>query len=163
MSTAASAIYRRWPSRVEVIEHAIYDDFLIRAEPPTGHLHRDLSRFVELTTEAFGAPAARAAIPGLLSAYQDSAQTPRPDVRSLAPIVRASFRRLLAAAGPDAVSAEVEPDSVLDLLVGSVVFRTFMLPTTPRAGASDDTVDLLVRAVAPRPASPAVPASAVPT
>ena len=62
----ASAIYRRWPSRVEIIEQAVFPGFGTITVRPTGELRRDFRRFVRSYVTTLGSPVARAAAPGLL-------------------------------------------------------------------------------------------------
>ena len=57
----ASAIYRRWPSRIELIEEAAFPGISPADVHPTGDLGRDLHRFIRAYMAAFDAPAARAA------------------------------------------------------------------------------------------------------
>src|SRR3954452_13494248 len=62
----ASAIYRRWPSRIAIIEQVVFPGLASLAVEPTGDLRKDLRRFLRAYLTALGAPAARAAIPSLL-------------------------------------------------------------------------------------------------
>ena len=56
----ASALYRRWSSRIELIEEAIFPGFDPPAVEPTGDLRADLLRFLGAYLAAFGSPAALA-------------------------------------------------------------------------------------------------------
>jgi AcrR family transcriptional regulator len=42
----ASAIYRRWPSRIELIEEATFPGLSPLSVQPTGDLRRDLAAFI---------------------------------------------------------------------------------------------------------------------
>lgn len=64
----APAIYRRWSTRSEIIEQAVFSGFAQIVVRPTGDLRRDLRRFVRAYLAVFDSPAARAAMPGLLAA-----------------------------------------------------------------------------------------------
>src|SRR6478736_4893636 len=66
----ASALYRRWPSRIELIEDAIFPGFDPPTVEPTGDLRVDLLRFLRAYLRAFGSPALRAAAPGLMAHHQ---------------------------------------------------------------------------------------------
>ncbi|MFE2416730.1 hypothetical protein [Streptomyces hokutonensis] len=66
----ASAIYRRWPSRIELIEEATFPGLSPVSVRPTRDLRRDLRRFIRAYLAAFGAPAARAAAAGLFAHSQ---------------------------------------------------------------------------------------------
>ena len=59
-----SAIYRRWPSRIELIEEAVFPGFSPLDVQPTGDLRRDVRRFIDAYLEVFSAPAAARAAAG---------------------------------------------------------------------------------------------------
>jgi AcrR family transcriptional regulator len=52
----ASAIYRRWPSRIELIEEATFPGLRPLSVRPTGDLGRDLRRFIRAYLAAFSEP-----------------------------------------------------------------------------------------------------------
>nr|MDT0663650.1 helix-turn-helix domain-containing protein [Micromonospora sp. DSM 115978] len=87
----ASAIYRRWPSRIELIEEATFPGLSPLSVQPTGDLRRDLRRFVRAYVAAFSAPAARAAAAGLFAHYQTTARD-RPPELHLRVSARPQFR-----------------------------------------------------------------------
>ena len=62
----ASAIYRRWPSRIELIEEATFPGLSPLSVQPTGDLRRDLRQFIRAYLAAFSAPAAAPGVPGNL-------------------------------------------------------------------------------------------------
>jgi AcrR family transcriptional regulator len=144
----ASAIYRRWRSRIELIEEAVAPA-PPRLGPPTGDLARDLARFERVFRRALTTPAGRAAVPALLAAYQ-AGQTGRPPEAWLRGSWRPLFRDVLRSAGPSAVDVTVDPDAVFDLLLGSILVQAFVPTAAPRPNAPGYTVELLCRMVAPR-------------
>jgi AcrR family transcriptional regulator len=75
----SSALYRRWPSRIELIEEAIFPGFDPPIVAPTGDLRTDLLRFLQAYSAAFGSPAARAAAPGLMAHHQASGASGSPE------------------------------------------------------------------------------------
>jgi AcrR family transcriptional regulator len=140
----ASAIYRRWSSRVRLIEDAAYPGPGQVAAEPTGDLGADLTLLLEGLLEILTRPAARAAVPGLMVAYQSEGRWPSVD--RFSPVSsRPQLRRILAAAGPDQVDPEVDPDAVFDLMLGSILVHSFV--PTPDAGQRDTAsiVELLCR------------------
>jgi AcrR family transcriptional regulator len=148
----ASAIYRRWPSRIELIEDASARGVGDVSVPVTGDLRRDLGRFVRAYERTFMAPAARAAIPALLSIYQH--QSAPPSSQHWAHLsVRPTFYEILAAAGAVAVDPAVDPDDVFDLLLGVLLARALVPVVADRRRSVEVIVDLVVRALRPAPAS----------
>src|SRR5262245_60091642 len=98
----SSAIYRRWPSRIELIEDAVYPGPAPTMDvEPTGDLQADLARFVDGFLAVLTTPAARAALPGLMVQYQTDGGWPASD-RWTPVSSRPQFQRILAAA-PDEV------------------------------------------------------------
>jgi AcrR family transcriptional regulator len=145
----ASTIYRRWPSRIELIEEAVFPGFDEMTITPTGDVRQDLRRFLEAYSTAYTSPAWRAALPGLLAAFQ-SPQSARRRRPGFAANMRPHFLAMMAAAEPGSVDDNISPDDVLDLLIGAVMFKAWLEPLSDRAGAPDRTADLLDRVIAPR-------------
>ena len=144
----ASAIYRRWPSRIELIEEAVFpgfDDVSIR---PTGDLRRDVGRFIGAYERTLSSPAARAAMPGLLASYQQGA-SPHPAQKWLRVSARPHFRAILEAAGPGSVDSDIDPDDVFDLILGTVLARALVPTVVRRTRSAEHIVDLVVRALRP--------------
>ncbi|CUU54819.1 DNA-binding transcriptional regulator, AcrR family [Parafrankia irregularis] len=141
----APAIYRRWPSRIAMIENAVFPGFDSVAVRATGDLRRDLQRYVDAFLATFDQPAARAAFPALLSVYQSD-----PENNALAGRVgsgvRESFREMLAAAA-GSTAVDVSGDDVLDMLMGTVLFHVFVRRFSGRDMSSDYIAGLLNRAV----------------
>jgi AcrR family transcriptional regulator len=144
----ASAIYRRWPSRLELIATATTPDLDKLAVEPTGDLRTDLRRFVQAYLEQFDAPVNRAALPGMLAIPTDSDEY-RALMHRVGQGIRPAFRAALAAAPAGSVDPAVDPDTVLDVVIGTALYRVFIHPFTGRSGDADDVTDLLLRALRP--------------
>lgn len=142
----ASAIYRRWSSRIDIIEQAIFPGLSAVSVQPTGDLRRDLRRFIRAYLATFGAPAARAAAPGLLASYVSGGQ--RAPEAWLAVSARPQFLDILRAA-PDEVDADVDPDDVFDVLLGAILGRTLVPTIAERNRPIERLVELTLRMLAP--------------
>jgi AcrR family transcriptional regulator len=140
----ASALYRRWPSRIEMITEATFPGLDPGSVAPTGDLRRDLRRFIRAYTAAFTAPAARAAAGGLLAHIQSS-PAPRPPELNLRVSARPQFRAILAAAPPGAVDPVLDPDDVFDLLLGAILVRILLPAATARRHRAERVVDMVMR------------------
>ncbi|WP_311983583.1 TetR/AcrR family transcriptional regulator [Parafrankia sp. CH37] len=160
----ASTIYRRWPSRIELIESAIFPGLGALVVAPTGDVREDLRRYVAAYRQLFGSPAARAGIPGLLAAYQAEPQRHGTLVERVGQDVRPAFRATLAAAAPGTIDPAVDPDGVMDLLIGAALYQSFIRPFAGRADEADEAddhyqddrvCDLLLRALRPDTGEPA--------
>jgi AcrR family transcriptional regulator len=143
----ASAIYRRWPNRVILIQEVTLPLFREGRFRPTGDLGRDLKRFVTAFAKQYATPAARAAIPGLFAAYQADAVTAPEEWTRIS--LRPQFNAILDAAGPGLVDPAVDRDDVFDMLLGAVLARTFVPTVAVRRPPIDRTIDLVVRMLRP--------------
>jgi AcrR family transcriptional regulator len=145
-----SAIYRRWPSRIELIEEAVFPGFDEVSIRPTGDLRLDLRRFIRAYERTLSSPGARAAVPGLLASYhEEQTASPHPARKWLRVSTRPHFRAILQAAGPQRVDPNIDPDDVFDLLLGSVLARALVPTVVRRTRSADHVVDLVVRALRP--------------
>jgi AcrR family transcriptional regulator len=130
-----AALYRRWPSRSRLVEHAIFPGFPDLELAPTGDLHADVQRYVDAYCELFTTPAARGAMPGLIGEYQSDPAMPGHLGDSLAGSqVRAAFGALvrhdLATTGAEPA---MEPDDAFDVLIGAAMQHCFVRPFFGRA------------------------------
>jgi len=144
----SSALYRRWPSRIELIQDAIFPGFDPPTVAPTGDLRADLRRFLEAYLEAFGSPAAVAAAPGLMAHHRTNARAESPE-QYLRVSARPQFREILATAPAGAVDPRLDPDDVFDILLGAILSRTLVPTIAKHPKPLDRTIDLLVRMVRP--------------
>ena len=144
------AIYRRWPSRLALIEDAAFSGLTAIRVKPTGDLRGDLRRFLVAYERGLASPAARAAIPGLLTSYQDA--VPPPAARWMHLSVRPQFFAILGAAG-DAVDPELDFDEVFDLVEGAILGRILVPVIAHRGSGIDRTVDMVLRILTPRSSS----------
>ncbi|HSA48583.1 MAG TPA: helix-turn-helix domain-containing protein [Yinghuangia sp.] len=144
----ASAIYRRWPSRIELIEEATFPGLSAPSVQPTGDLRRDLRRFLRAYLAAFSAPASRAAAAGLIAHHRTSSR-PHPPALYMRVSARPQFQDILRAAPPGSVDPAVDPDDVFDMLLGAVLART-LLPAAPaQQRPIERTVDMILRLLRP--------------
>jgi AcrR family transcriptional regulator len=144
----ASAIYRRWSSRNEIIEQAVFSGFAQILVKPGGDLRRDLRRFVRAYLTMFDSPAARAAMPGLLASYQAGGRSGAPE-EWLVVSARPQFIDILEAAGPGSIDGDVDPEDVFDMLLGALIARTLVPTVAARRRSADVLVDLTLKLLQP--------------
>lgn len=148
----ASAIYRRWPSRIELIEDAAFPDTSPLALAPTGDLRRDLRRFVRAYVSIYGAPTARAASAGLLAHHQAArheGSDAAPHTMDLRMSARPQFREILSAAGAGSVDPALNPDEVFDMLIGAIWMRIRATGAKTGRQPFERIVDMIVRLLRP--------------
>ncbi|WP_020104794.1 TetR/AcrR family transcriptional regulator [Nocardia sp. 348MFTsu5.1] len=145
----ASAIYRRWPSRIELIEEAAFPEVSPLDVQPTGDLRRDLRRFIRGYVAVFSAPAARAAAPGLLAHHQHADPAGAVAGEYLRISARPEFRDILIAAAPGSVDPAVDPDDVFDMLIGAIWTRIAAPAALVRQRPIERIVELIARLLRP--------------
>lgn len=124
---AKTTVYRRWPSKAELVfEVAIHHPRLGPA-PDTGSLVGDLAAVAVIIVRSLSRPVAAAALRGLIADLsQDRALRDRVVARFIGAEQAWIASIVRRAAGRGEVSDNVHPDLVLDLLLGPVVSRTFL-------------------------------------
>lgn len=148
----SSALYRRWPSRVTLVEDAVSPVLAIASFEPTGDLERDLRRFVRTHAATWSTPAARAAMPGLLAHYQSTGAA-RSEEEWLPISARPQFLDILRAAPEGTVDPSVDPGDVFDVLLGAVMARSLVPTVIERDRPLERTLELVLKMLAPRPAT----------
>lgn len=144
----ASAIYRRWPSRVQIIEQAVFPGLSSVTVQATGDLRRDLRRFIRAHLAAFVAPEARAALPALLANYQSSGRSGAPE-EWFSVSARPQFLDILLASPEGSIDPSIEPDDVFDVLLGALLARAFVPTVAQRHRPVDLLVDMTLRLLRP--------------
>ncbi|MGW0395553.1 TetR/AcrR family transcriptional regulator [Streptomyces sp. NPDC003042] len=127
-------IYRRWPGKAELVFEAVFTTTDHAPMPDTGTLTGDLTVLLGGLLDEFHAPAAAAALPGLLA---DFAADPVLKQRIRADFLAPSKERLLIlferAALRGEMSADTPVDLVLDALAGAVFFHVGLVGEHPDA------------------------------
>jgi AcrR family transcriptional regulator len=150
----ATALYRRWPSRVEMIAEATFPGLDTASVSPSGDLRRDLRRFIRAYLAAFTTPAARAAAAGLL-AWNQAADGPRSAELNLRVSARPQFFDILKAAPVGSIDPSVDPDDVFDMLLGAILVRVLLPAATARRQSVERIIDLTIRLLRPPDTIPA--------
>jgi AcrR family transcriptional regulator len=134
---SAPSIYRRWSSKAELVEEAVFPTGQLLEPSLTGDIGSDLETYCRGIVEHLADPAVRAAIPGLLTEYQtDPELFQRLVQRSLTPM-RAAFADFVARTGRQPV-ADVQ--ALFDVMIGALFVRAIS------TGAAD--ADAFARQVA---------------
>ncbi|MGN5238265.1 MULTISPECIES: TetR/AcrR family transcriptional regulator C-terminal ligand-binding domain-containing protein [unclassified Rhodococcus (in: high G+C Gram-positive bacteria)] len=142
----ASAIYRRWSSRIELIEDAAFPMESPLKVSPTGDLREDLRRFIRAYTDTFSDPATRAAAGPLLAHRRSDAGHGAAYQRVS---VRPQFFAILESAPPGTVDPTLDPNDVFDMLLGAVWTRIVVPITDSRPDPVERTVEMIVRMLRP--------------
>lgn len=124
---SAPAIYRRWSTREMIIEDAVFglqEGADVPIPPATDDLRADLLTWIHRFLDRTAHPAARSAIPGLLSAYHHHAGVHERLVeRAEEPTRAALVERILDAVPGAGAQAESTASIVFDMLMSSTMIR----------------------------------------
>ncbi|MEW2633186.1 TetR/AcrR family transcriptional regulator [Streptomyces sp. NPDC048389] len=117
-------VYRRWRGKPELVFEAVFTTTDHAPVPDTGTLAGDLNELLRGLVDEFRAPAAAAALPGLLA---DFAADPVLKARIRSDFLAPSKERLLIvferAVTRGEIAADTPVDLVLDTLAGAVFFH----------------------------------------
>jgi AcrR family transcriptional regulator len=117
---SAPSVYRRWSSKAELIEEAVFPSGLLAPEARSGDVITDLQPYCLQILTYLADPPIRAAIPGLLVEYQNDPEMWRHSMeRSFFPM-RTSFDAYLEKSGRRGV---VSTDALFDVMVGALFTR----------------------------------------
>ncbi|ORT56640.1 TetR/AcrR family transcriptional regulator [Streptomyces sp. CB03238] len=125
-------VYRRWSGKAELVYEAVFTQTEAAPAPDTGTLAGDLTALLEALIREFSAPAAAAALPGLLA---DFAATPDLRARIRSQFLAPAKDSLVAVFERAAQRGETDPavpvDLVLDTLAGAVFFHIGLVGEQP--------------------------------
>ncbi|MGC5038693.1 MULTISPECIES: TetR/AcrR family transcriptional regulator [unclassified Streptomyces] len=125
-------IYRRWSGKPELVYEAVFTTADTADLPDTGTLEGDLTAVVQSLVDEFSAPAAAAALPGLLA---DFAATPELRATIRARFLQPAKDRLVVvfdrAEQRGETGAGLPVDLVLDSLAGAVFFHLGIVGERP--------------------------------
>jgi AcrR family transcriptional regulator len=140
--TTKPAIYRRWPSKPQLVYQAVFpieDQDLV---PDSDDLVVDLHTMVAAVLELFGRPAVRAAVPGLLADFSG-----RPDLhaelqlRFVVPVWGMMHARIERAIASGQARPDADPDVLIDVIGGTTMMA---LAIRPGRALDDHWVDQVV-------------------
>jgi AcrR family transcriptional regulator len=142
-------IYRRWPSKAELIEYAVLTSSQRREVDPDGDFFVELRAFVRGVIRVLCDPVTRAALPGL---FQDIQGDPVVRSRYNAAFVPSMehFGQLVAKARSNGLVAEDVSTREITLIVVGAAMASTLNPDGASKAALEKTVFKLVsRAIAP--------------
>ncbi|MGF2947397.1 TetR/AcrR family transcriptional regulator [Mycobacterium sp. Lab-001] len=116
--TSKPAIYRRWPSKAHLVHEAVFPAGAATELPDTGSLPHDLREMVLRSMTFLTAPAARAALPGLVGEMAADPTLHSALLERFAGVIGGGLTELLARA---ADRGEIRPDVTATELASPLV------------------------------------------
>ncbi|MFJ5999940.1 TetR/AcrR family transcriptional regulator [Streptomyces sp. NPDC092370] len=150
-SVGKDTIYRRWSGKPDLVYEAVFTAADTADLPDTGTLEGDLTAVVQSLVEEFSAPAAAAALPGLLA---DFAATPQLRATIRSRFLQPAKKRLVAvfdrAEQRDETGADLPIDLVLDTLAGAVFFHLGIIGERPAPDLARRIATMITKGVEAR-------------
>ncbi len=113
--TTTAAIYRRWPSKADLVVRAVFRTEGSDVIADTGDLEEDLRTMTRWTLEKFGRPIGRAALAGLLSEPLGRADR----LAQLQAVWRLMGERLAKAADAGEIRPDVDTETLISVTAGA--------------------------------------------
>ncbi|MEV6181801.1 TetR/AcrR family transcriptional regulator C-terminal ligand-binding domain-containing protein [Streptomyces sp. NPDC052016] len=144
-------IYRRWSGKAELVYEAVFTATESAPVPDTGSLTGDLTALVKDLVQEFTAPAAAAALPGLLADFAASSEL-QTRIRShfLAPAKSGLTEVFERAVQRGEAHATVPVDLVLDTLAGAVFFHVGLVGAPADQDFTSQLAALVARGIEAR-------------
>ncbi|MGN6474577.1 MAG: TetR/AcrR family transcriptional regulator [Mycobacteriales bacterium] len=143
---SAPSVYRRWSSKAELIEEAVFPSGLLAPEARSGDVITDLQPYCLQILTYLADPPIRAAIPGLLVEYQNHPDMWRHSMeRSFFPM-RTSFDAYLEKSGRRPV---VSTDALFDVMVGALFTRALNYGAEDAAAFAQEVAQVITAALQP--------------
>ncbi|MGW7452725.1 TetR/AcrR family transcriptional regulator [Streptomyces sp. NPDC054787] len=141
-------VYRRWRGKPELVFEAVFTTTDDDPVPDTGSLAGDVTALLRGLVDEFRAPAAAAALPGLLA---DFAADPVLKARIRSDFLAPSKERLLIvferAVARGEIAADTPVDLVLDALAGAVFFHVGLVGEQPDPQLADRLAAVMVKGI----------------
>jgi AcrR family transcriptional regulator len=146
---ARTSLYRRWPSKRNLVAFAVVHELGMEPAPDTGSLRKDLKAAVETLRKAFAGPLG-AALAGLAADMAHDGALARLIRSAVLSPRRDSMRAALARGVQRAeIAADLDHELLLDMLTAPYYFRTLFGHGRISARMDEQVVDYALRAVAP--------------
>ncbi|MDL4772996.1 TetR/AcrR family transcriptional regulator [Actinomadura xylanilytica] len=139
-----TSIYRRWPDKTALVEDAIFKLDLGATPAATGDLRADLLAWARVFLAYVAHPAARTAIPGLLSVYRDQEGYRRLLEHGELPARQALRAVIDAAAGTGQAHPDCDREAIFDLLRGATIVRALTQGTDDADAFCEQITDALM-------------------
>ncbi|MFD5098622.1 TetR/AcrR family transcriptional regulator [Streptomyces albidochromogenes] len=144
-------VYRRWSGKAELVYEAVFTGTEAAPVPDTGSLPGDLTALLEELVQEFSAPAAAAALPGLLA---DFAASPELQARIRSEFLAPAKAGLVELFERAVQRGEVDPglpvDLVLDTLAGAIFFHVGLVGEQPSPRLATQLAALVGRGIESR-------------
>lgn len=145
------SIYRRWATKAELLNDVAYGHkWDIPAALVRKNLRRTIRNILENVAGYYSRPEMRAAVLGALASLPSTARAPCELAVEAEKETRGAVARMVAEAkAAGLMRPDVEPDSLYDLMMGSVIYRTIFSYRRMSKEIPEDLVDIIMDGLQP--------------
>lgn len=142
---AKTTIYRRWPSKGEMVLDAIAAQLGDRSIEETGDPLHDLRRLLEVTYEGLAETVAGRALPAVTAEIMGDPRLAEEYRRRFVHPLRERARTLIGQAiDQGLLRSGIDPDMLMDVVVGPSLYRPIALGAPAPAAAASAVFDLVI-------------------
>jgi AcrR family transcriptional regulator len=128
--TTKTALYRRWPSKAELVHEAAFPVEPTALTTPAGDIAADVRAMIAAARDVFTSPVVRAALPGLIADMSGDPDLNARMMARFAGLFEAVRVRIADAIARGEVHADVDPDRLVELVGGATMLRLLLDPRT---------------------------------
>ena len=144
------SIYRRWATKADLFSAIAYhSEWDFPTDLADSDLRGAIRKILTYVADYYCKPEMRAAVLGVLASLPSTQRSPSAVAIAAEKETRAAVVRLVREAQAAGVMrAEVEPDALYDLMVGSIIYRSIFSYRGMSEGVPEDLVDIIMDGLA---------------
>lgn len=146
--TTKTALYRRWPSKAELVHEAVLSVPPSAVTAPSGDVAGDLRAMMAGAREALTNPVVRAALPGLIADMATNAELTARALERFQDLFGVMRGWVTDAVARGDARADVDPDRLVELIGGATLLAMFLRPDDDLGGDwARQTADIIAHGV----------------
>lgn len=147
--TTKTALYRRWPSKAELVHEAAFAVPPSAVTAPPGDVAGDLRAMMSGARDAFTSPVVRAALPGLIADMAGNAELTARILERFEGLFEVMRRWVADSVSRGEARADVDPDRLVELIGGATLLGMMLRPDDDLGGDwVDRTAAIITHGVA---------------
>jgi AcrR family transcriptional regulator len=138
-----TTVYRRWPTRADLVAEALRDHTATLNVPDTGSWRKDLELLVHQLAAFFADPVEVGM--NISLAMGNDPQSDSVTRRHWGPVIESIRQPILRAVERGEIDPEVDTDALLELMMSPMIIQTVLLHRKPRKAQLKPIIDVLYR------------------
>lgn len=146
--TTKTALYRRWPSKAELVHEAAFAVPPSAVTAPPGDVAGDLRAMMAGARDVFTGPVVRAALPGLIADMAGNAELTARILERFEGLFEVLRHWVAEAVSRGDARADVDPARLLEIIGGATLFGLMLRPDDNLGGDwAERTADIIAHGV----------------